>query len=71
MLLISGDVYDSAHPSAETTELLGKTLDRLALAEIQVVLSAGNHDSARRLGYGGRYFSEAGYIPCDDFEGNI
>ena len=63
VLLISGDVYDSAHPSAETTELLGKTLDRLALAGIQVVLSAGNHDSARRLGYGAGTLARQGIYP--------
>lgn len=68
VLLVSGDVYDSAHPSAETTELLGKTLDRLALAGVQVVLSAENHDSARRLGYGAGTLARQGIHPVTTLE---
>ena len=48
-LLISGDVYDSTIPTAESTTLLDQALTRLMRAGVQVILSSGNHDSFRRL----------------------
>ena len=50
-VLVSGDVFDRAVPPVEAVTLLSETLSRLA-AVTQVVLISGNHDSARRLGFG-------------------
>lgn len=49
-VLISGDVYDRGIPTVEMVDLLSDTLERL-LEHTQVVLTPGNHDSAKRLGF--------------------
>ena len=50
-LLVTGDVFDSANPSAAAEELLYDFLLRatLEVPGLQIVLTAGNHDSAGRL----------------------
>ncbi|MDU0348245.1 exonuclease SbcCD subunit D [Actinomyces sp. MRS3W] len=50
-VVISGDVYDRAIPPADSVRLLDDTLCRLT-DRTRVVLTPGNHDSARRLGFG-------------------
>ena len=50
-LLICGDIYDSANPSAESRRLYSSVLSRLA-AETDcryIILTAGNHDSPSQL----------------------
>jgi exonuclease SbcD len=49
-VLVAGDVYDRAVPSADATAVLDRVVGRLLAAGCQVVLTPGNHDSARRLG---------------------
>lgn len=50
-LLVTGDVFDSANPSAAAEELLYNFLLRatIEVPGLQIVLTAGNHDSAGRL----------------------
>jgi exonuclease SbcD len=50
VVLVAGDVYDRAVPSADATAVLDRVVGRLLAAGAQVVLTPGNHDSARRLG---------------------
>lgn len=50
-VLVSGDVYDRAIPSAEAVPLLQEGLLGL-VAHCPVILVPGNHDSATRLGFG-------------------
>lgn len=57
LIVVSGDVFDHAVPSAEALELLETTLKAL-LEVAPTVVTAGNHDSLRRLGYGSRLFIE-------------
>ncbi|WP_040338443.1 exonuclease SbcCD subunit D [Candidatus Blastococcus massiliensis] len=49
-VVIAGDVYDRAVPSADATAVLDRVVGRLLSAGAQVILTPGNHDSARRLG---------------------
>jgi len=51
VLLVAGDIFDSQHPSGESQALFYRTLARLHAArpEMNVVVIAGNHDSAGRL----------------------
>ena len=51
VLLVAGDIFDSQHPSGESQALFYRTLARLHAArpEMNVVIIAGNHDSAGRL----------------------
>jgi exonuclease SbcD len=51
VVLVAGDVYDRAVPSADATAVLERVLVRLRAAGATVVLTPGNHDSARRLGF--------------------
>jgi exonuclease SbcD len=53
VVIVAGDIYDRAVPPPEAVSLLNDVLSRLVL-EIgaRVVLTAGNHDSARRLDFG-------------------
>ena len=60
VVLVAGDVYDRAVPSADATEVLDRALERLVTAGAAVVLTPGNHDSARRLGFGSGLFTKSG-----------
>lgn len=59
-VLVAGDVYDHAVPSLDAVELCESALVRLREAGARVVLISGNHDSARRLGFGSRLVDAAG-----------
>ena len=50
VVVVAGDVYDRAVPSSDATAVLDRVVGRLLGAGAQVVLTPGNHDSARRLG---------------------
>ena len=53
-VLIAGDVYDQASPRTEVIQLLSRLLGELNAQGTTVVLTSGNHDSAARLGFGGK-----------------
>jgi DNA repair protein SbcD/Mre11 len=59
-VLVSGDVYDRALPSVDAVALCNDALRRLMRTRTRVVLISGNHDSARRLGFGAELIDEAG-----------
>jgi DNA repair protein SbcD/Mre11 len=60
VVLIAGDVYDRAVPPVDSVELCEDALVRLHATGARVVLISGNHDSARRLGFGGGLLDLAG-----------
>lgn len=45
VLLVSGDVFDLANPSAKDRELYYRFLTRLSGLQIQIIITGGNHDS--------------------------
>lgn len=51
LLLIAGDVFDSPNPSAEAQRMFYTFLTKVTTANegLQVIVTAGNHDSAARL----------------------
>ncbi|NRG39736.1 exonuclease subunit SbcD [Rathayibacter sp. VKM Ac-2804] len=51
VVLVAGDVFDSAVPAAEHYTLLTRTLEAIRAAGAEVVLTSGNHDSPARLGF--------------------
>jgi len=59
-VLVAGDVYDRAVPPADAVELCADALNRLHDAGAKIVLISGNHDSARRLGFGSGLLEVAG-----------
>src|SRR3954447_8386451 len=50
VVVVAGDVYDRAVPSADAQGVLDRVVGRLLSAGAAVVLTPGNHASARRLG---------------------
>jgi DNA repair protein SbcD/Mre11 len=59
-VLVAGDVYDRAVPSADAQAVLDRVVGRMLAAGATVVLTPGNHDSARRLGTFSGLLSVAG-----------
>jgi len=67
LVLVAGDVYDRSQPAEDAVALLDAGLDALRAAGAQVVLVPGNHDSARRLGFGaGRQALGGVHVFADD-----
>ncbi|MCW2601332.1 MAG: nuclease SbcCD, subunit [Frankiales bacterium] len=60
VVLVSGDVYDRAVPPLDAVALCESAFVRLRAAGAQVVVISGNHDSARRLGFGAQLFDSSG-----------
>ena len=60
-VLIAGDVYDRSVPSGAAVGLYDYAMDRLCRElGVQVLVIAGNHDSAERLGSCGSLLDKAG-----------
>lgn len=59
-VVIAGDVYDRAVPSAEAVALLDDFLTRLVSKKIPVLLVSGNHDSAERVSFAERILEGQG-----------
>ena len=71
VVLVAGDVYDSAMPAGRHVEALTRALAEIRAAGAEIVLSSGNHDSAARLGAnagfaraGGLHLSTAALEPA-------
>ncbi len=60
VVLVSGDIYDRALPSVDAVALCNDALRRLAAERVPTVIISGNHDSARRLGFGADLIDAAG-----------
>ena len=59
-VLIAGDVYDKAVPSAEAVELFDDFLCSLAETGAETFILSGNHDSPERIAYAGRLIEKSG-----------
>ena len=59
-VLVAGDVYDRAIPPLDAVALCEDALVRLRDAGARVIVTSGNHDSARRLGFGSALADAAG-----------
>ncbi|WP_091709402.1 exonuclease SbcCD subunit D [Microbacterium sp. cf046] len=51
VVIVAGDVFDSAAPAAACYTLLSDTLRAISDAGAHIVVTSGNHDSAARLGF--------------------
>jgi DNA repair protein SbcD/Mre11 len=60
LVVVSGDVYDRALPPVDAVALADDTFARLASSRAGVVVTSGNHDSARRLGFNSRLIDASG-----------
>ncbi len=59
-VIIAGDVYDRAIPSAEAVTILDEFLSELIDSSIQVFMISGNHDSPERVGFADRILEKQG-----------
>ncbi|WP_236789265.1 exonuclease SbcCD subunit D [Amycolatopsis sp. GM8] len=60
VVLVAGDIYDRAVPSAEAVQVANRAMARIRAAGAQLVLTSGNHDSAPRLGVFGDFAAAGG-----------
>jgi exonuclease SbcD len=60
LVVVAGDVYDRALPPVDAVALADEALHRLASSRARVVVTSGNHDSWRRLGFNSRLVDLAG-----------
>ncbi|WP_029150560.1 exonuclease SbcCD subunit D [Microbacterium indicum] len=60
VVVVAGDVFDSATPAAGAYTLLTDVLRRIREAGAHVVMTSGNHDSAARLGFQAPFLGAAG-----------
>ncbi|MCW2856289.1 MAG: Exodeoxyribonuclease subunit [Marmoricola sp.] len=61
LVVVAGDVYDRALPPVDAVALADEAFARLAASRARVVVTSGNHDSARRLGFNARLADAAGF----------
>ena len=51
-VILAGDIYDKAVPSAEAVRLMDEFLTALAQEGIRIFMVSGNHDSPERIAFG-------------------
>jgi len=71
VIVIAGDVYDKAVPSAEAVELFDDFLVRLSKRNLKVFVISGNHDSAERIAFGGRLMDKSGIYMSPVYGGKV
>ncbi|MCR5600297.1 MAG: exonuclease SbcCD subunit D [Ruminococcus sp.] len=70
-VVIAGDIYDKAVPSAEAVHLFDRFLTHISERTGQVFVISGNHDSAERIAFGSRIMDKSGIHMSPVFEGRI
>jgi exonuclease SbcD len=59
-VLLAGDIFDRATPSAEAVSVADEIFTNLAAVGATIVAISGNHDSAERLHFGSRFMAGGG-----------
>jgi len=60
-LIVAGDIFDRSVPPADAVEALDGFLDEIASElNIPIIMISGNHDSAKRLGFGAYHMQKSG-----------
>ena len=70
-VIIAGDVYDKAVPSAEAVQLFDDFLCQLARRKLQIFVISGNHDSPERIAFGGRLMDLSGVHMSPVYDGKV
>lgn len=68
-VILAGDIYDKAVPSAEAVQVFDGFLTGLAQLGQQVFVISGNHDSAERLAFGAELLGGQGVHVSPVYEG--
>ena len=64
LVLVAGDLFETAAPSAEAEQIVYRALLDLAGTGAEVAVIAGNHDNGRKLRAVAPVFSAAGRSTC-------
>lgn len=70
-VLIAGDIYDKAVPSAEAVQLFDDFLTELAVKKLPVFLIYGNHDSPERLAFAADLLKHSNVYVSPVYNGKI
>ena len=70
-VIIAGDIYDKAVPSAEAVSLFDDFLWSLAKRKLELFIISGNHDSPERIAFGARIFEAGGIHLSPVYDGRI
>ena len=70
-IIIAGDIYDRAAPSAEAINLFSSFLTGISERKLKLFAISGNHDSPERVSYGGKILKNAGLYFSDSYDGKI
>ena len=70
-VLIAGDIYDKAQPSAEAIRTVGDFLVRLSRMGKPVFAISGNHDSPEQVAYCRELLGECGVWMAQAFDGTL
>ena len=65
VVVVAGDVFDTATPAAAAFGVLDETLLAIHEAGARVVMTSGNHDSAARLGFHARLLRDGIHVLTD------
>lgn len=60
VVVVAGDIFDSAVPSRDSYEVLARALSEIRAAGASIILTSGNHDSGTRLGFQSEFASFGG-----------
>lgn len=70
-VILAGDIYDKAIPSAEAVELFDEFLTQLAALRLRVFIIVGNHDSPERIAFGNRLMDRSGIYLSPVYDGHV
>ncbi|MDD7305987.1 MAG: exonuclease SbcCD subunit D [Peptoniphilaceae bacterium] len=72
LVLIAGDIFDTAIPSAEAMQLYSSFIEALVFKlKVKVVAISGNHDSYKRLDVNREFFKKSSYYIIGDYKGEV
>ena len=70
LLMVAGDIYNSAIPSAEAVALLDEFLTKVILElKIPTLMISGNHDSPKKLSFSSKILENSGLTICGGVRG--
>ena len=70
-VMIAGDIYDKAVPTAEAVCVFDYFLTKLRYQDIKVFIISGNHDSPERIAFGRELMKKSGIYISPVFQGKI
>lgn len=69
-VILAGDIFDKAVPSAEAVQVLDEFLTSLSKMKTTVFMISGNHDSPERIAFGAEIMRENGVFVSPVYDGN-